>query len=88
MSHPGVAMAAVIGVPHPKWDERPLLVVIKAKGHDPSPQELLDFLKPKVAKFWLPDAVEFVDEIPLGATGKVLKNELRNRFAGYQLAAE
>ncbi|MBV6634210.1 MAG: long-chain-fatty-acid--CoA ligase [Alphaproteobacteria bacterium] len=88
VSHPGVAMAAVIAIPHPKWDERPLLVVVKAPGQDPSPEEILEFLKPKVAKWWLPDAVEFVDEIPLGATGKILKTALRDQFAGYQLAAE
>jgi len=85
MSHPGVAMAAVIGVAHPKWDERPLLVVVKAEGEDPSPADIIEFLTPKVAKWWLPDAVEFVDDIPLGATGKVLKTALRDQFADYKL---
>jgi fatty-acyl-CoA synthase len=85
LMHPGVAQAGVIGVHHPRWQERPLLIVVKKEGQDPTPAEIQDFLKPKLDKIAWPDAVEFVDEIPLGATGKVLKTELRKMFKGYQL---
>ena len=85
VGHPGVAEAAVIGVPHPKWDERPLLVVVAKKESVPSRDELLDFLRPKVAKWWLPDDVVFVDEIPHTATGKIQKTVLRETFRGYRL---
>jgi fatty-acyl-CoA synthase len=85
--HPAVANAAVIGVKHPKWQERPLLIVVKKDGADPSPDEIKDFLKPKLDKIAWPDAVEFVKELPIGATGKVLKTELRKRFKGYELPA-
>jgi acyl-CoA synthetase (AMP-forming)/AMP-acid ligase II len=81
MSHPSVALAAAIGVPHPKWVERPLLLVVKAPGRDVSAEELIQFLETKVVKWWLPDAIEFVDALPIGATGKVLKRELREKFA-------
>ncbi len=84
--HPGVAQAGVIGVHHPKWQERPLLIVKKRIGADPDPEEIKEFLKDKLDKIAWPDAVEFVDEIPLGATGKVLKTELRKMFKGYELA--
>ena len=87
VGHPGVAEAAAIGVPHPKWDERPLLVVVRAHGSKVSGDEVLDYLKDKVAKWWLPDAVEFVDELPHQATGKISKLELRERFKGYVLAS-
>ena len=87
MLHPGVAQAGVIGVHHPKWQERPLLIVVKAAGEDPSPDEIKDFLKGKLDKIAWPDAVEFVNELPLGATGKVLKTELRKTFKGYELPA-
>ncbi|NNE40457.1 MAG: long-chain fatty acid--CoA ligase [Marinicaulis sp.] len=83
--HDGVAQAGVIGVYHPKWQERPILIVVKAEGKDPTPDEIIEFLKPKLDKIAWPDAVEFVDEIPLGATGKVLKTELRKMFKGYEL---
>jgi acyl-CoA synthetase (AMP-forming)/AMP-acid ligase II len=86
MSHPAVAQAAAIGVPHPKWQERPLLIVVKAPGKELDGDELKRFLETKVVKWWLPDAIEFVDALPLGATGKVLKRELRERFTGYKLA--
>lgn len=82
MSHPSVALAAAIGVPHPKWLERPLLVVVKAPGKNLSAEELKQFLATKVVKWWLPDAIEFVDALPIGATGKVLKRELREKFRG------
>jgi 3-(methylthio)propionyl---CoA ligase len=81
MSHPSVALAAAIGVPHPKWVERPLLLVVKAAGREVSPEELIQFLETRVVKWWLPDAIEFVDALPIGATGKVLKRELREKFA-------
>ena len=85
LMHEGVAQAGVIGVHHPKWQERPLLIVVKAEGADPKPEEIIDFVKPKLDKIAWPDAVEFVDDIPLGATGKVLKTELRKMFKDYQL---
>ena len=85
MSHPDVAEAAVIGLPHPKWDERPLLVVVPAPGSAPSAESLVAFLAGKVAKWWLPDDVVFVDELPHTPTGKVLKTRLRELFAGHVL---
>ncbi len=85
MSHPAVAEAAVIGVKHPKWDERPLLIVQLKPGANAGKAELLDFIQDKVAKWWLPDDVAFVDAIPHGATGKVLKTELRRTFKDYTL---
>jgi 3-(methylthio)propionyl---CoA ligase len=85
MAHPAVAMAAVIAAKHPKWDERPLLVVVKKPGKDVSRDELLKFYEGKIAKWWLPDDVIFIDALPLGATGKVQKNKLREQFAGYRL---
>lgn len=87
MLHPDVAQAGVIGVYHPKWQERPLLIVVKKEGSNPSPEEIIEFVKPKLDKIAWPDAVEFVDEIPLGATGKVLKTELRKMFKDYALAS-
>lgn len=85
LMHPGVANAAVIGVTHPRWQERPLLIVVKREGQDPSPGEIKEFLKGKLDKIAWPDAVEFVPELPLGATGKVLKTELRKKFKNYVL---
>ncbi len=87
LMHPGVAQAGVIGVYHPKWQERPLLIVVKTKGEDPSTDEIKEFLQDKLDKIAWPDAVEFVDAIPLGATGKVLKTELRKMFKDYELPA-
>jgi acyl-CoA synthetase (AMP-forming)/AMP-acid ligase II len=84
MAHPAVAEAAVIGVAHEKWTERPLLVVVRAEGEDVSPQELLDFYEGKVAKWWIPSDVEFVDELPHTATGKIKKIELRRQFKDYR----
>ena len=81
MAHPGVAMAACIARPDPKWDERPLLVVVKREGSTLSRDELLQFYEGKVAKWMIPDDVVFVPAIPLGATGKILKNRLRAQFA-------
>lgn len=85
MMHPSVQHAAAIGIPHPKWQERPLLIVVKAPGHDLERDELHQFLGTKLVKWWMPDAIEFVDALPLGATGKVLKRELRQKFADYKL---
>ncbi|MCZ6721776.1 MAG: 3-(methylthio)propionyl-CoA ligase [Proteobacteria bacterium] len=81
MGHPGVAEAGAIAVPHPKWGERPLLVVVRAKGSKVGAQEILDYMRDKVAKWQLPDEVVFVDEIPHTATGKISKKTLRERFA-------
>ncbi|MEB2318644.1 MAG: 3-(methylthio)propionyl-CoA ligase [Pseudomonadota bacterium] len=85
MAHPAVANAAVIGVPHPKWDERPLLVVVLRPGAEATREDLLAFYEGKIAKWWTPDDVQFVESIPLGATGKILKTKLREQFAGYKL---
>jgi fatty-acyl-CoA synthase len=85
MAHPKVAEAAVIGVPHPKWQERPLACVVVAEGEELSQDEVIAFLKDRVAKWQLPDAVEFVDEIPKTSVGKFSKKDLRQKFAGYKL---
>lgn len=85
IGHPAVAEAAVIGVAHPKWTERPLLIVIKAEGREVTKEEILAWFEGKIAKWWLPDDVVFVDDIPHTATGKIKKVELRKRFADYQL---
>ena len=85
IGHPAVAEAAVIGVAHPKWSERPLLIVIKAEGQDVSKEEMLAYFDGKIAKWWLPDDVVFIDEIPHTATGKIKKVELRKQFADYKL---
>jgi fatty-acyl-CoA synthase len=85
MAHPAVAMAACIAAAHPKWDERPLLVVMKKPGVEVSREELLSFFDGKIAKWWTPDDVAFVDAIPLGATGKMQKNKLREQFKDHQL---
>ncbi len=83
MGHPAVAEAAVIGVAHPKWTERPLLVVVAAKGQEIDKQALLAFFKGKVADWWIPNDVAVVDELPHTATGKIKKIELRRQFADY-----
>ncbi len=85
VGHPKVKEAAVIGVFHPKWAERPLLIIVKSPGEDPDKEEILGWLKDKVAKWWLPDDVVFVDEIPHTATGKILKVALRKQFEDYKL---
>ncbi|AMO25664.1 3-(methylthio)propionyl-CoA ligase [Ramlibacter solisilvae] len=85
MAHPGVAMAACIAARHPKWDERPLLVVVKKPNAELTREELLQFYDGKIAKWWTPDDVVFVDAIPLGATGKMQKNKLRDQFQDYRL---
>jgi acyl-CoA synthetase (AMP-forming)/AMP-acid ligase II len=83
---PGVAEAAAIGIAHPKWDERPLLLIVRKAGSDVSGDDVKTFLSDKIAKWWMPDAIEFIDEIPHTATGKILKTELRARFKDYVLA--
>ncbi|WP_425148531.1 long-chain fatty acid--CoA ligase [Deinococcus sp.] len=84
MAHPAVAQAAVIAIADPKWDERPLAVLVLRPGQQhPGHAELTAFLAPRFAKWWLPDAYEVVQSIPIGATGKFLKRELRDQFAGY-----
>ena len=85
MSHPAVLQAACIGVLHPKWDERPLLVVVKRPGMDVTREELLAFYDGKIAKWWTPDDVAFIDALPIGATGKVLKNRIRETFRDHVL---
>ena len=85
LSHPAVANAAVIGMPHPKWQERPLLIVEMAKGANAEPAEILEFTRQQLPKISWPDDVQTVETIPLGATGKVLKTELRKQFADFTL---
>ena len=87
VGHPKVAEAAVIGVRHPKWDERPLLVVVLKAGQQASRAEILDFMRGKIASWWMPDDVAFVAEIPHSATGKVMKTALREQFRDYVLPA-
>ncbi|MCR5859026.1 long-chain-fatty-acid--CoA ligase [Mesorhizobium sp. J428] len=87
VGHPAVQEAAVIGLPHPKWQERPLLIVVRKPGVEASREELLDFLSTRVAKWWLPDDVAFVDELPHTATGKLLKTKLRDQFRNHALPA-
>jgi fatty-acyl-CoA synthase len=77
--------AAVIGVKHPKWDERPLLICVPRNGEAPTREEVIDWLKGKIAKWWMPDDVVFVEKIPLTATGKISKLELRKQFEDYRL---
>jgi fatty-acyl-CoA synthase len=85
VGHPDVAEAAVIGVAHPKWDERPLLVIVPKEGKTPDAAEVLDYLKPKIAKWWIPDDMQVVAEIPHTATGKINKLKLREAFKDYKL---
>lgn len=85
MGHAAVQQAAVIGVPHPKWQERPLLVVVKKPGAEAEPKALLDYLSERVARWWLPDDVVFVDALPHTATGKVQKLKLREQFRDHVL---
>ena len=84
MGHPAVAEAAVIGIPHPKWDERPLACVVLKQGQTATAEELLEHLRPLVAKWWLPEAVEFIDEVPKTSVGKFSKKDLRSKFADYR----
>jgi fatty-acyl-CoA synthase len=85
VGHPKVAEAAVIGVHHPKWDERPLLVIVLKEGQSATKEEILGFLEGKIAKWWMPDDVAFVSSIPHTATGKIQKTTLRDQFKNYVL---
>jgi fatty-acyl-CoA synthase len=85
MSHPAVAEAAVIAVPHERWQERPLATVVLKPGETATKEELLDYLRPRVARWWLPDDVVFIDEVPKTSVGKFSKKDLRARFADYKL---
>jgi acyl-CoA synthetase (AMP-forming)/AMP-acid ligase II len=85
MGHPAVMEAAAIGVHHPKWDERPLLLVVKRAGACVTREELLRFYEGKIAKWWMPDDVLFVDELPHTATGKLSKKTLRERYREHRL---
>jgi 3-(methylthio)propionyl---CoA ligase len=82
VAHPAVAMAAVIGVKHPKWDERPLLFIVRKPGQSLEKEEILAFLAERVAKWWVPDDVVFLDALPVGGTGKVQKGDLRKAYGG------
>jgi fatty-acyl-CoA synthase len=82
MSHPDVAEAAIIAARHEKWDERPLLFIVRKPGQSLDKQEILDFLTTKVAKWWVPDDVIFLESLPVGGTGKVQKNDLRKDYGG------
>ena len=85
MSHPEITEAAVIGVSHPKWDERPLVIAVRKKDSTLTKDDLLAFYQGKIAKWWMPDDVLFVDELPHGATGKMLKTKLRELYGSHQL---
>jgi len=87
IGHPDVAEAAVIGVRHPKWDERPLLVIVAKAGRNPTRESILGYMEGKIAKWWMPDDVVFVSEIPHTATGKIQKTALRQTFANYAFPA-
>jgi len=84
---PGVAEAAVIGLPHPKWTERPLLIITREAGSEVDAEAILHFLDGKIAKWWMPDDVVFVDEIPHTATGKIQKMELRRQFSNFKFSS-
>tara|TARA_B100000315_G_scaffold258971_2_gene313035 strand:+ start:2683 stop:4311 length:1629 start_codon:yes stop_codon:yes gene_type:complete len=86
VGHADIAEAAVIGIAHPKWDERPLLICVKAEGAEVSGESVLEIFKGKVADWWIPNEVAFVDELPHTATGKLLKTELRKQFADHTFA--
>lgn len=88
VGHAGVAEAAVIGLPHPKWQERPLLVVVRKAGHEVTKYELLAYLSGKVAKWWLPNGIVFVSQLPRTATGKLQKMMLRETFKDYRFDAD
>ena len=83
---PGVLEAAAIGIPHPKWDERPLLLIVRDDDSQVGEPEIRDFLSKEVAKWWLPDAIEFVTELPHTATGKLSKKDLRDQYRAYRFA--
>jgi acyl-CoA synthetase (AMP-forming)/AMP-acid ligase II len=82
---PGVQEAAVIGIAHPKWDERPLLIIVRKEGSNVTREQILEYFDGKIAKWWMPDDVAFVDQLPHTATGKLLKTKLREDFKDYRL---
>jgi fatty-acyl-CoA synthase len=84
MGHPQVREAAVFGVPHPKWDERPVAVVVPKEGQQPTPESLRNHLAPRFAKWWLPDAFIFANEIPRTSAGKFLKSALREKYRDWK----
>jgi fatty-acyl-CoA synthase len=84
---PGIAEAAAVGVYHPKWDERPLVICVKKPGASVDEAAVKDYLSDKIAKWWMPDEVIFVDELPHTATGKILKRALRDEYKDYKLAS-
>ena len=86
LGHPAVLNAAVVAIAHPKWQERPLLIVMRKAGAQVTAAELMAFLSDKVAKWWLPDAIEFVEQLPMTATGKVHKLTLRGVYKDYKVA--
>ncbi|HBO76759.1 MAG TPA: long-chain fatty acid--CoA ligase, partial [Cupriavidus sp.] len=85
IGHPAVHEAAIIAVAHPKWQERPLLLAVKRPGKDVTREELLQYLSERVVKWWVPDDVVFVDQLPHTATGKLLKTKLREDYRNYRL---
>jgi len=85
VGHPAIAEAAVIGIAHPKWDERPIVVAIKKEVQEVTKEALLKFFEGKIAKWWMPDDVVFVEELPHTATGKLSKLTLRQSFTEYKL---
>ncbi len=84
MAHPAVAEAAVIAIPHEKWVERPLACVVVRPGASLTSEDVIEWLRPRVAKWWLPDGVVFIDEVPKTSVGKFSKKELRDRYAAYR----
>ena len=84
VGHPDVAEAAVIGIPHPKWDERPLLLIVLKPGRSPVKDDILAFMHGKIAKWWMPDEVHFIAEIPHTATGKISKKTLRDQYKEFR----
>jgi fatty-acyl-CoA synthase len=87
VGHEGVVEACVVGVAHPKWDERPLLLIIRKEGSSCTKEDIIDYLADKVAKWWIPDDVVFVDSLPHTATGKLLKTEVRAKFENHYINA-
>ena len=83
MLHPKVRFAAAVAAYHPKWDERPILVIVPAEGESLTSEEMLEFLRPHMPKWWLPDAVISVRELPMTATGKIMKAKLRSEYRNY-----
>ena len=84
VDHPDILEAAVIGMPHPKWDERPLMIIVPIEGKTITKEQVLEYLEGKIVKWWTPDDVIFVDEIPHTAVGKISKKTLREQFKEYK----